>query len=125
MNKIELILSQFGKYSHVVEPALSSFKKIFPDCTVTLYTDNKNLDIKNINNLKVVDPVFDKLHPRYGWHCSDLYRAIGLLESSAEISIYSDSDMIFASESCRSILKLTRLSGLLAKSLKKKSIRNN
>lgn len=112
MQKVELILSQFGKESNVVEPALSSFKKIFPDSTVTLYTDNHAIKIININRVIVVDPVFNKEHRRYGWHCSDLYRAIGLLESRADIAIYSDADMIYLSKSCRSILKLTEKFGI-------------
>lgn len=112
MKKVELILSQFGKDSDIVEPALSSFKQFFPDSTVTIYTDNSEFKNEKINSIIIVKPVFNKKSVRYGWHCSDFYRAIGLLESKAEIAIYSDADMIFFSKSCKNILELTEKFGI-------------
>lgn len=112
MHKVELILSQFGKDSDTVEPALSSFKRFFPESIVTLYTDNINYNNKLINTINVVNPIFSKNSPRYGWHCSDLYRAIGLLQSKSEIAIYSDADMIFFSNACKHIIHLTEKFGI-------------
>lgn len=105
---IDFILCHFGSGSLCVEPALSSFRRYFPEARVVLYTDKTPAEYpQGIDEIKEVTPPYEKGHPRYGWRASDLYRGVGLLESRADLAIYSDSDMYFCSEAVRTIIPLT------------------
>lgn len=113
-DRVQLILCHFGGFRFSVEPALSSFLRYFPQAHVTLYTDNKNFGYPDaIADIREVCPPYDSGHPRYGWRSSDLYRAIGLLESKAEFAVYSDSDMVYCSEKVLTFPALARRFGLL------------
>lgn len=99
---IDLILAHFGNFKFSVEPALSTFLRYFPDSGVVLYTDNKDFGYPDsIHEIIEVTPPYPKEHPRYGWRCSDLYRAVGLLASRADVAIYSDADMYYYSDKIR------------------------
>lgn len=100
--RIELILCHFGGFRFTVEPALSSFRRWFPEARVTLYTDDKEAGYPaDIDDIREVRPPYPRDHKRYGWRASDLYRGVGLLESSADFAVYSDSDMVFCSDKIR------------------------
>ena len=102
MATIDFIMAHFGGFKHSVEPALSTFLRYFPDCRVVLYTDDKRFGYPDrINEIIEVTPPYPREHRRYGWRSSDLYRAVGLLESRADVAIYSDADMYYYSEQIR------------------------
>ena len=102
---INLILCHFGKgrhnaggnslsnYASVLDPAMSTFKKAFPEAKVTLYTDVFD-EIEGIEVVKVTDHPgrVGESSPRLGWRLADYYRAYGLLKSEG-FSVYLDSDM--------------------------------
>ena len=111
--RIDLILAHFDEFVFEVEPALSSFRKYFPETRVVLYTDDKTHSYpKGVDEVREVVPPYERDHPRYGWRASDLYRGVGLLESDADLAIYIDSDMLCCSERIRTIVPLTMKFGL-------------
>lgn len=110
--KIDLILAHFGNFALSVEPALSTFLRWFPDARVVLYTDNKAYGYPEaIHQIIETKPPYAKDHPRYGWRSSDLYRAVGLLESKADVAIYSDGDMYYYSDKIRILPLLAKKFG--------------
>ncbi|WP_320675015.1 hypothetical protein [Prochlorococcus sp. MIT 1341] len=119
---IELILSEFGPSRlnaggadlsalSRLNPTLDSFKKIFPDAKVTLYTDQV---IKLDPSIKVVkvNPHFKKSGPRYGWRANDYYCIYGLLNSNEEYAISMDADMLIVSPKFSAIAELAKVFGL-------------
>jgi len=110
--KIELVLAQFGEKAGVLEPSLSSFKKYFPNAPVTLYTDVNLEGTPNIDKIRVVSPPFRRDDTRYGWHSSNLYKVVGLLESRAEVAIAFDCDMVVFSKDIYTLVPLTRRFGV-------------
>jgi hypothetical protein len=105
---IDLILCHFGDFRFTVEPALSSFRRCFPEARTVLYTDDAARGYpEELDEIREVTPPYPRRHPRYGWRASDLYRGVGLLESKADVAVYSDSDMYFCSEAARALLPLT------------------
>jgi hypothetical protein len=109
---LEIIMAQFGKRIDV-EPTLSSFKKYFDGAKYTLYTDKVPSDDigSEFNDVCIIKPPFNKTHSRYGNRCNDLYKVIGLLDSSCDVSIAVDSDMQVCSTDVYSILNLTKKFG--------------
>jgi hypothetical protein len=120
---IELVMSEFGserrnaggsafESADRLNPTLETFREQFPHARVTLYTDFEytaaNVDVV------IADPPFDRAHPRYGWRAHDYYQAHGLLESSAEIAIAMDSDMMIVSDRFRAIVPLAERFGFAA-----------
>lgn len=112
MPRIELVMAQFGARADELEPTLSSFTKFFPEASVTLYTDRVLSQPPAIVNVQLVEPPFSPTHERYGWRCSDYYKAYGLLTSSAEVAIAVDCDMYIVSDEVRAIIPLTLRFGL-------------
>lgn len=122
MCEVELIMSEFGDdrvncggadlpSSNRLNPTLDSFLKLLPFSKVTLYTDTDIKFRERVNVIRV-DPPFDKRHPRYGWRAHDYYQAKGLLESTANIAIAMDSDMVILNEKFLAILKIAEKFGL-------------
>ena len=109
---IEFIFSEFGLRStanqpdsftdeYRLDPTYSSVKKFFPEAKLTLYTDIKELG-NNYPDVEVrlidIDKIpFTRANHRWGWHCCDYYEAKGLLESTADVAISVDSDLMFIS----------------------------
>lgn len=109
---IELVLGHFGDRPCCLEPALSSFRRYFPEARAVLYTDAAvQRPPDGLDEIRKVAPPYERSHPRYGWRCSDLYRAVGLLESKADIAVYSDSDLFYCSDKVRTLIPLTRTFG--------------
>ena len=124
---IEFIFSEFGLRStanqpdsftdeYRLDPTYSSVKKFFPEAKLTLYTDIKELG-KNYPDVEVrlidIDKSpFTKANHRWGWHCCDYYEAKGLLESTADVAISVDSDLMFISSDVRTILPITKKFGV-------------
>jgi len=96
-----------------LDPTLSSLRERFPDARVTLYTDSPYAAAPDVA-VVTVDPPFDRSHPRYGWRAHDLYQAHGLLESSADVAIAMDSDMLMVSDRFRTIVPLVTRFGFAA-----------
>jgi hypothetical protein len=120
---IELIMSEFGSArknaggrdfggSDRLDPTLSSFRERVPDARVTLYTDSPYA-APGVTVVRV-DPPFDDSHPRYGWRAHDYYQAHGLLQSSGDVAIAMDSDMVIVSDSFLAIVELVRRFGFAA-----------
>tara|TARA_R110001592_G_C13145374_1_gene747674 strand:- start:1269 stop:2018 length:750 start_codon:yes stop_codon:yes gene_type:complete len=124
---IEFIFSEFGSRSTAnqpdsftdefrLDPTYSSVKKFFPEAKLTLYTDIKEL-AKNYSDVEVrlidiEESPFSKSNHRWGWHCCDYYEAKGLLESTADVAVSVDSDLMFVSDEVRTILPITKKFGV-------------
>jgi hypothetical protein len=120
---VELVLAEFGlarsnagkadlSARERLEPTLSSFRALFPEAPVTLYTD-AGIGGEGIEPRRV-EPPFDRDHPRYGWRASNYYQAKGLLDSKAEVAVAMDADMRIVSPEFRRLLPLARRFGLCA-----------
>jgi len=121
---LHLIMCEFGSErknagwadlpAQRLDPTLSSTFEYFPNLRLTIYTDCvKEFDTGPIpTEVKIVTPSFDKEHPRYGWRCTNYYRAVGLLESTAEVAVYMDSDMKVVSDRVRALIPLTERFGI-------------
>lgn len=120
---VELIMSEFGGTrqnaggaefgkSERMNPTLSSFRTIFPDARVTLYTDQLGLVADEEVETILVDPPFSRGEPRYGWRAHDYYQAYGMLQSHADVAIAMDSDMLIVADSFRVIVHFAQRFGL-------------
>ena len=125
---IEFIFSEFGSRSTAnqpgsftdkfrLDPTYSSIKQFFPEAKITLYTDTREF----ANNYKDVevrfvdvenDSPFIKSNNRWGWHCCDYYEVTGLLESTADIAISVDSDLMFVSDQVKTLISIVKKFGL-------------
>ena len=115
---VEFIFSEFGSRStanqpdsftdeHRLDPTYSSVKEFFPEAKLTLYTDieelGKNYPDVEVRLVDIDESPFTKSNHRWGWHCCDYYEAKGLLESTADVAISVDSDLMFVSPDVRTI----------------------
>jgi len=107
---MNIIMAQFGPRSSLIEPSFSSFKKFFSDSNFILYTDS-NIKIKDVD-IKVVKSPFDKNHYRYGNRNNDYFKVLGLLESTSELSMCVDNDMVIVSDKVNAIISLTKRFGM-------------
>jgi len=123
---IEIIFSEFGRKRYSggwgsannplptqrLEPTYSSVKKYFPDAKIVLYTDTPNLvsEYKDIE-IRLVDPPFDKSHHRYGYHCADFYKIVGLLNIEKDVGMAIDSYMVFCNNNVKHIIEITKKFG--------------
>jgi hypothetical protein len=121
---VELIMSEFGRgrlnagdaqlsNSDRLNPTLDSFRNIFPQASVTLFTD-QDIAVGDAVSIRKVSPPFDRDQPRYGWRSHDYYQALGMLESSADIAIAMDADMRIVSENFRTIVQFAEIFGFAA-----------
>lgn len=119
---IELVMSEFGRARlnaggaqlsqfDRLNPTLDSFRKIFPNASVTLFSDQDLSFGSPVRTVKV-SPPFSRDAPRYGWRSHDYYQAIGMLESTADFAIAMDSDMLVVSDAFRAIVELAEIFGL-------------
>lgn len=119
---IELIMSEFGSTRRNaggaelsagsrLNPTFDSFRRIFPQAAVTLFTDAELQAGEGVRVVRV-DPPFLRGHQRYGWRSHDYYQAFGMLQSSADVAIAMDSDMMIVSDGFRAIAELARIFGL-------------
>ena len=124
---IEFIFSEFGLRStanqpdsftdeYRLDPTYSSVKEFFPEAKLTLYTDieelGKNYPDVEVRLVDIDESPFTKSNHRWGWHCCDYYEAKGLLESTADVAISVDSDLMFVSSDVRTILPITKRFGV-------------
>ena len=124
---VEFIFSEFGSRStanqpdsftdeHRLDPTYSSVKEFFPEAKLTLYTDieelGKNYPDVEVRLVDIDESPFTKSNHRWGWHCCDYYEAKGLLESTADVAISVDSDLMFVSSDVRTILPITKRFGV-------------
>lgn len=107
---MEIILAQFGPRSDKIEPSYSSFKALFPSAEFKMYSDmpHPGLPFPTV----VVQPPYDKSHPRYGYRCNDLYKAVGLLGSTHDISMAIDNDMWVFNPHAEALVALTERFGM-------------
>ena len=123
--KIELCMAEFGETRgnsgdatlpvDRLEPSLSSFLRHFPEAPATVYTDQPWESTGRVR-VVTVDPPFDRKHARYGNRANDLYEPIGMLESTADIAIGIDSDLLIVNESVRTLIPLVERFHLCAPS---------
>ena len=123
---LEFIFSEFGSRDKAnqqwvnslprLDPTYSSVKQFFPKAKLTLYTDRPEIknDYKDIK-VKIVNienSPFNKNNSRWGWHCCDYYQAFGLLNSSADIAISIDSDLMFTSNEVKTLIPIIEKFGI-------------
>ena len=81
-----------------------------------MYTDieelGKNYSDVEVRLVNIDESPFTKSNHRWGWHCCDYYEAKGLLESTADVAISVDSDLMFVSPDVRTILPITKRFGV-------------
>ncbi len=100
-------LSQFDR----LNPTLETFRNIFPNAQVTLYTDQTLQSYAGVKIVKV-SPPFDRVAARYGWRAHDYYQAFGMLQSTADVAVAMDSDMLIVSQGFRVIYQFAQIFGL-------------
>lgn len=121
VRSVELILSEFGAsrrncgsarldFASRFDPALSSFKRVFPDAAVAIYTDQDMVCAGAA--VHKVDPPFDMDHPRAGWRAHDYYQIQGLLKSTADVAIAMDADFEVVSDDFAALPLLAEAFGL-------------
>ncbi len=112
MNKVTLVLSQFGSRARELEPGLSSFRAAFPDSRIILYSDNPS-PVGDIDIIHKPRPPFDRNHPRYGHRAADYYKLLGLLHCTTGVAIAFDTDTrVVNVEACRNLVPLAQRLGL-------------
>lgn len=94
--KIELIFAEIGDRAQKVDRA--HFLKFFPDAHIRVITEGKCIG--------------DRSHPRWGWRMNDYHKALGLLESNADIAIAFDADMRIVSDEVKTIMRLAEKFGM-------------
>jgi hypothetical protein len=127
-DSLEIIFSSFGSRSNanqpkhwvdnfILDPTYSSVKTYFPEAKITFYTDNPlGTDKYKDINVKVIQPneLIQTNHHRWGINNADYYQIQGLLNSTADIAISVDSDLMFVSDEVRTILPIIKKFGLCA-----------
>lgn len=122
---LEIIFAEFGSNrgwnqtnldeNYRLDPTYSAVKQYFPEAKMTLYTDieelGKGYDVE-IRLIDVNKTPFDRSHKKWGWHCCDYYQIQGLLNSTEDIAISMDSDIMFASNEVRTILPIIKRFGI-------------
>ena len=89
---------------------------MFPTAKIIVYTDNAKLaevfpDVE-LRLISIETTPFDLSNRRWGWHCCDYFQAKGLLDSSADVAISVDSDLVFYSEEVKSIVPIVKRFGI-------------
>lgn len=123
--ELEIIFSQFNintrgwknfEMNYRLDPTYSSVKKYFPNAKLTLFTDDKRMaDGYDDVEVKVVDEkdfIQSKQHKKWGWNNADYYQIYGLLNSSAEVAISVDSDIMFVNEEVKTIVPIIKKFGV-------------
>tara|TARA_Y100000004_G_C8957856_1_gene431678 strand:+ start:1142 stop:1909 length:768 start_codon:yes stop_codon:yes gene_type:complete len=124
--RVNLVMAEFGANRNNaggnnlsnkdrLNPSLDSFLRIFKredlEISVTVYTDHPGEDTAIIKYVKK-DPIYNNVHPRFGWRCNDYYKVLALLESNADIAISLDSDMFVLSTEALTLLDMTKKFGV-------------
>lgn len=94
-----------------LNPSLDCFLQIFPNASVSLYTDTF-FQVPERVRLIYVEPPFEIAHDRYGWRAHDYYQAFGMLNSKADVAVAMDSDMKIVSDDFSAIVVLAKRFGL-------------
>lgn len=117
----EFVFTEFGKnrvnaggaqlsQEDRLEPSLSGIKKYFPNAKITVFTDF-DWERDDINVIKVVSPLKDITHPRFGYRTAVYFKFKGLINSKADFCCALDTDMQFVSERVYALVKLTKKFG--------------
>ena len=122
---LEIVFAEFGRTrgwnqtnldeNHRLDPTYSAVKQYFPEAKLVLYTDIPELAEGYDVEVRLVDvnnSPFDKAHHKWGWHCCDYYQTKGLLDSTADIAISIDSDIVFVDDEVRTVIPITQKFGI-------------
>jgi len=128
---LDIIFAEFGDRSKAnqrwenpigrLDPTYQSVKSFFPEANIICYSDDKSIGDEYDIELRYIDSnstPFDKNYRegsgklKWGWHCCDYYQAKGLLESTSDVAISMDSDIMFASEEARTIIPIIEKFGI-------------
>ena len=109
---VTIILSQFGPEADAYEPALSGYRKYFPEAKFVLYTDRECATPQLFNKVNVVIPPFDRNHPRYGNRSNDWFKIKGLLDAETNVAIAVDGDTLPVSDRVQTLPALAERFGL-------------
>ena len=123
--ELEIIFSQFNintrgwknfGMTHRLDPTYSSVKQYFPNAKLTLFTDDERMaDGYDDVEVKVVDEkdfIQSKQHHKWGWNNADYYQIYGLLNSSAEVAISVDSDIMFVNDEVKTLVPIIKKFGV-------------
>ena len=128
---LDIIFAEFGsrdkanqKWSNPIgrlDPTYQSVKSFFPEANIICYSDDKSIGDEYDIELRYIDSKstpFDKNYRagsgklKWGWHCCDYYQAKGLLESTSDVAISMDSDLMFVSDEVKTLVPIIKKFGI-------------
>ena len=128
---LDIIFAEFGdrdkanqKWENPIgrlDPTYEGVKEYFPEANIICYSDDKSIGDNYDVELRYVDPEstpFDKNYKegsgklKWGYHCCDYYQIKGLLESTADVAIAMDSDLMFVSDEVRTLVPIIKRFGI-------------
>lgn len=120
---VSIIMSEFGSVrknagdahlpSDRLEPALSSARECFPEAQILAYTDG-TWECPPEVPYQLVQPLFDRRHPRFGWRAHDFFQAQGLLDAATDVAIAIDTDMLVVSPAFKTLVPIAQRFGFCA-----------
>jgi len=128
---LDIIFSEFGsrdkanqKWENPIgrlDPTYQSVKAYFPEANIICYSDDESIGDGYDVEVKHIDSdstPFDKNYKegsgklKWGYHCCDYYQIKGLLESTADVAIAMDSDLMFVSDEVRTLIPIIKKFGI-------------
>ena len=128
---LDIIFAEFGsrdkanqKWSNPIgrlDPTYQSVKSFFPEANIICYSDDESIgdgyDVE-VRHLDSESTPFDKDYRegsgklKWGYHCCDYYQIKGLLESTADVAIAMDSDLMFVSDEVKTLVPIIKKFGI-------------
>ena len=128
---LDIIFAEFGsrdkanqKWSNPIgrlDPTYQSVKSFFPEANIICYSDDKSIgdgyDVE-VRHIDSESTPFDKDYRegsgklKWGYHCCDYYQIKGLLESTADVAIAMDSDLMFVSDEVKTLVPIIKKFGI-------------
>lgn len=104
--ELEIILTEFREDKDKIrlDPALTSFKKYFPEARYVLYTNHdEDWQVDDVRVMSIND-----FGTRSVYNTVSYCKAQGLIDAQGDIAIAVDTDMCVVSENIRTIIPLTK-----------------
>ena len=128
---LDIIFAEFGsrdkanqKWSNPIgrlDPTYQSVKSFFPEANIICYSDDESIgdgyDVE-VRHIDSESTPFDKDYRegsgklKWGYHCCDYYQIKGLLESTADVAIAMDSDLMFVSDEVKTLVPIIKKFGI-------------
>ena len=104
-----------------LDPTYQSVKSFFPEANIICYSDDESIgdgyDVE-VRHIDSESTPFDKDYRegsgklKWGYHCCDYYQIKGLLESTADVAIAMDSDLMFVSDEVKTLVPIIKKFGI-------------